>query len=328
MTTATSRAAPSRWALLAAFAAIYVVWGSSYVFIHFAVETIPPFLMGGLRFSLAGLLMIGWARAHGARLPTWVHWRSAAVGGVLLFLINNGALVWAAQAVPSSMMALLVGITPMWMVLLDWWRPSVRGRQAGGVRPTNWVFAGLVAGFFGITLLVSPGDFAAGSTDAAIGVVAILIGTVGWAVGSLYTRQASLPDSPILTTGMQLFTGGVMLLALSATTGELGRFNPADVSPVSLLAWVQLVIFGSVIGYGSYVWLLRVSTPARVATYAYVNPIVAVFLGWALAGETITLRTVLAAAIIIGSVMLINNTRQPKPAARAVLAEAASEIGV
>jgi drug/metabolite transporter (DMT)-like permease len=321
VTTSPRAKTPARWLLLAAFGAIYIVWGSSYVGIHFAVESIPPFLMGGVRFGIAGLLMIAWALGRGAKRPTRAHWRSASIAGLAMFLINNGALMWAATTVPSGMLALLIAATPMWMVLLDWWRPTVRGRSPGGTRPTVMVFAGLLIGFFGILMLVNPAQFSEVKPNFAIGVVAVLIGTVGWAGGSLYARQADLPESPILCTGMQLLTGGVMLLALSVVSGETARFTLAEVTPESAFAVVYLILFGSIIGFGSYVWLMRVSSPARVSTYAYVNPIIAVLLGWALAGEGLTVRTLIAAAVIIGSVMVINTARHHKPAPRPALAK-------
>lgn len=309
----TASRAPSRWLLLGAFTAIYLVWGSSYVFIHFAVESIPPFLMAGARFTVAGLIMILWARMQGAPIPTLRHWRSAAIAGFPMFLINNGALVWASQTVPSGMVSLIIAITPMWMVLLDWWRPTLHGRMAGGVRPTWTVFAGLVLGLGGILLLASPGATMTGgeanSRDISIGVLVILIGTVGWAAGSMYARHAEQPASPILATGMQLLLGGIMLLVLGVVTGEAARLELAHIKPLAIFSWAYLVIMGSIIGFGSYVWLLRVASPARVATYAYINPVVGVILGWALAGETISERTILATAIIIVAVMIVNDVR-------------------
>jgi drug/metabolite transporter (DMT)-like permease len=309
----------NRWSVLAAFAAIYFVWGSSYVFIHFGVETIPPFLLGGVRFTIAGLLMMGWARTHGAAAPTRAHWRAASIAGFMMFLINNGAIIWASQYVPSGLLALLIAATPLWMVLFDWWRPTLKGRQTGGIRPNNLVFAGLLLGLVGVALLVNPAKAAGSSANYMIGILVVfLLATSAWAGGSIYTRQAQLPDSPILCTGMQLFTGGLMLLALSVVTGETNSFTIAQVSARSALSVCYLIMAGSIIGFGSYIWLLRVSNPARVATYAYVNPIVAVGLGWALAGEPINERTLLAAAVIIAAVMLVNTARTRKPSRPAV----------
>jgi len=314
-------AVPARWLLVAAFAAIYLLWGSTYIAIRFAVEVIPPFAMSGTRFVVAGLLLMLWARAQGAPWPTRLNWRTAIIAAVMLFVLNNGALVWAARFVPSGTLALIVGATPLWMVLLDWWRPTIHGRQAGGVRPSNIVFGGLLLGFFGIILLAGSGEMASARPEYAIGIVALLIGTVAWAAGSIYTRQASagLPDSPIMCSGMQLLGGGVMLITLSMVTGESAGFQLADITLKAGLSWVWLIICGSILGFGSFVWLMRVSAPARVATYAYVNPVVAIFLGWALAGEQLTPRTLIAAAIIVAAVMIINSARYRKPAPRPVV---------
>lgn len=322
-----SGAAPARWHLLAAFAAIYLIWGSTYIAIRFAVETVPPFFLGAVRFMLAGLVMFVWAWAQGAAMPTRRQWRAAAFAGFLLFVLNNGGLVWASQYVPSGMAALLIGATPMWMVLLDWWRPTVHGRRAGGIRPSNMVFAGLLLGFFGILLLVNPGGLADAGHEYAVGVVVILAASVAWAAGSLYSRQSEQPASPILSTSMQLLCGGVMLLAVSAGAGEIAGLDVSAITARSALSWLYLGVFGSIIGFGSYVWLLRVSTTAKVATYAYVNPVVAVFLGWALANEPITPRTILAATIIIAAVMMINRARS-RAAAPRTTPLATSESGV
>lgn len=317
--------APARWLIVAAFAAIYLLWGSTYIAIHFAVEIIPPFLMSGTRFILAGSLLIVWMRVHGEPWPTWRNWRTAIVAAAMLFVLNNGALVWAAQYVPSGTLALLVGATPLWMVLLDWWRPTLHGRQAGGVRPSLTVFGGLMLGFVGIFLLTSSGDMTTATPEFIAGVVTLLVGTVGWAAGSIYTRQSadSLPKSPILCSGMQLLSGGIMLTLLATVTGETTGFQLTDVTLRAGLSWLWLVVCGSIIGFGSYVWLMRVSTPARVATYAYVNPVVAIFLGWALAGETLTPRTLVAAAVIVSAVMIINGarTRRPRPRRVAMASE-------
>jgi len=234
----------------------------------------------------------------------------------MLFMLNNGGLVWASQFVPSGMAALLIGATPLWMVLLDWWRPSIHGRKPGGIRPSNTVFAGLLIGFFGILLLVNPSGLADAGHEYAVGVVVILLASVAWAAGSIYSRQSDQPASPILATGMQLLSGGLMLMLASAVAGEIASLNIAAITPRSAVSWLYLAVFGSIIGFGSYVWLLRVTTMARVATYAYVNPVVAVFLGWALANEPVTLRTIIAAAIIIAAVMMINSARTRAAAPR------------
>lgn len=287
---------PSRWLLVAAFAAIYLIWGSSYISIHFAIQTIPPFLMTGFRFASAGGLLIGWALLRGTPLPTRANWRAAAIVGGIMFLINNSAIVWAqGHGVSSGITAVLVATVPMWIVLLNWLKP-------GGVFPGSIVIAGLALGLAGIIILLNPDSQV---TLNLVGAVVVLIGAFAWAYGSLYAKTAALPKSSFLSIGMQLFCGGAMQLFLSLVTGELNSFNPADVSTTSILATIYLAVVSSMIAYSAFVWLMRVAAPEKVATYAYVNPVVAVFLGWLLANEPLTPRTLIASAIIIASVVLI-----------------------
>jgi drug/metabolite transporter (DMT)-like permease len=295
---------PSRWLLVAAFAAIYTIWGSSYIAIHFAIQTIPPFLMTGFRFASAGALLIVWARLRGTPLPTRANWRAAAIVGGIMFLINNSAIVWAeGHGIPSGIVAVVVATVPMWIVVLTWLKP-------GGAFPGSIVLAGLALGFVGIILLmpIARGE-AIGASNTAVspfGVVIVLIGAFAWAYGSLYTKTAALPKSSILSIGMQLFCGGAMQLIISLLIGEMGQFDAAKVSMTSIVATVYLSIVSSIIAYSAFVWLMRVAAPTRVATYAYVNPVVAVFLGWLLASEPVTPRTLAAAAIIILAVVMIN----------------------
>ncbi len=287
---------PSRWLMAAAFAAIYLIWGSSYISIHFAIQTIPPLLMTASRFLSSGLLLIGWALLRGTPRPTLREWRSAVIIGGFLFLLNNGSIVWAeGHGVPTGIVAVVVATVPMWMVLLTWLR-------RGGKYPGSVVIGGLALGFVGIILLISPDK----ADVNPVGVLAVTVGAFCWAFGSLYAKSASLPQSAALSTGMELFCGGVMQLACSLLSGELGQFNPAQVSASSLLATAYLAMVSSIIAYSAFAWLMRVSTPARVSTYAYVNPVVAVLLGWLLASEPLNPRTLVAAAIIIVSVILIN----------------------
>jgi drug/metabolite transporter (DMT)-like permease len=291
------------WKVVAAFAAVYVIWGSTYLAIRFAIETIPPFLMAGLRFVLAGLLLYAWTRARGAPRPTRRQWAGAAVIGGLLLVGGNGSGVWAQlRHVPSGMVALLVATTPFWMTLIEWIRP-------GGVKPTGAVLAGLVVGFAGIVLLIDPQTMSGAGTDLfsmLLPVGAALL----WSLGSIYSRGADLPKSPLMTTGIQMLAGGGMLLVVALAAGDWGRFDPAQVSVRSLAAFAYLVTFGALVAYTAFSWLLRHTSPARVSTYAYVNPVIAVFLGWALAGEPLTPRTLVAAAIIVGAVAIIITFRE------------------
>lgn len=295
----------SRAKLVAAFAAVYVIWGSTYLAIRFAIETIPPFFMAGARFLIAGGVLYAWVRLRGAERPTRAQWGAATIVGGLLLLGGNGAVVWAEQYVPSGLASLLVATVPVWMVLLDWAR-------AGGTRPSAVVLAGVALGLGGLVLLVDPRSLASGSAADPIGAAVLVLGSLAWAVGSLYSKRAKMPTVPLLATGMQMLAGGALLVLAGLLTGEVARFAPHAVSARSVSALMYLVVFGSLVGFTAYIWLLRVATPAQVSTYAYVNPVVAVFLGWALAGEPLTPRTLLAAAVIVGAVVLVTAGRAVK----------------
>jgi drug/metabolite transporter (DMT)-like permease len=294
---------PPRAAILAAFAAIYVIWGSTYLAIHFAIQTLPPFLMAAARFLAAGSLLFAWSAASAPRRPAGAEWKAAFVVGGLLLLGGNGAVVWAQQHVPSGIVALLVAGTPGWMVLLHWlWH--------GSVAPGPRTVAGLVLGFGGMALLVGPSLTAGAGGLHLGGVLVVLLGSVSWAVGSIYSRRAPIPPGPLHSTGMQMLAGGALLLLAGAAAGEFGQFNAGGVSARSVLALLYLTVFGAIIGYSAYVWLLRHVHPGRVSTYAYVNPVVAVMLGWAIAGEAFTLRMGVAAAVIVGGVAMITLDQQ------------------
>jgi len=292
---------PSRALVVTAFATVYVVWGSTYLAIRYAVETIPPFVMAGTRFLLAGAMMIAWAKWKDGARATGSNWRAAAVAGALLLAFGNGAVVWAEQRVPSGLTALLVAAVPLWMVLADWVRP-------GGARPTAGVAVGVAVGIAGIALLVGTGSLGGQRVDPA-GAAALVFGSLSWAIGSLYSRTADLPSNPIFATGMEMFAGGAVLWIGALATGELAHLDLSHASAASITGFVYLVIFGSLIGFTAYAWLLRVSTPAKVSTYAFVNPVIAVLLGWAIAHEPVGARTIAAAAVIVGAVALITMTR-------------------
>src|SRR5439155_25187108 len=229
-----------RFRLLAAFLAIYVIWGSTYLGIRFAIETLPPFLMAGARLLLAGAVLYVWARRRGAAQPSRVHWITAAVVGSLLLIGGNGGVVWAEQRVPSGLTALLIAIEPAWIVLLDWLRP-------GGSRPSGTVAAGLLLGFVGVGLLVSPLDLIGGGRVDPVGAVVVILASFTWAVGSLYTaRGARLPASPMLATGMEMLVGGALLLVLGSLAGEWSRFTPSAVSLRSVIALLYLPVFGAI----------------------------------------------------------------------------------
>ncbi|MGE0159315.1 MAG: EamA family transporter [Gemmatimonadales bacterium] len=283
--------------VLAAFASVYVIWGSTYLAILWVIDSIPPLLMAAGRFLFAGALLYGWMRLRGAAKPTRVHWRAAAISGPLMLAGGNGAVVVAEQWVPSGVAALLVASVPLWMVILQ----PLFGPAA---KPSRRVQVGLLVGFGGAALLGGAPSGGSGS-HAVLGALLVLCGCASWAAGSLYVRSAPAPKSPLVLVSMQMLTGGLVLGIMSLLFGEPFRFDPSGVSMRSVLALVYLVIFGSLVAYSAYVWLLTVSTPARVGTYAYVNPVIALLLGWALAGEAIGFRSALAATVIVGSVVVI-----------------------
>ena len=288
--------------LIAAFAAVYIFWGSTYLAIKYAIETLPPFLMAGSRFMFAGSLLYIWARlSKDYEKPSFKHWRTSFIVGTLLLLGGNGGVVLAQHYISSSLAALLVATEPFWIVLLSWlWLK--------GSRP-NWKVAlGLLIGFAGVYLLIGgQGDSTESGTGQILGAFFVIAGAFSWALGSMYGLRATTPKSSALTAGMQMLSGGLVLTLVGAIKGEWTNFNVADVSANSWFALVYLIIFGSLIGFTAYSWLLKNAQPAMVATYAYVNPIVAVFLGWMIAGESFTGQMLIGAGVIVGSVMLITS---------------------
>ena len=299
-----------RTRLIAAFAAVYVIWGSTYLAIRFAVQTLPPLLMASARFVIAGVVVLLWARLRqGASWPNRVEWRVGLIGGALLLLGGNGGVSWAEQRVPSGIAALLVAVVPVFMVLLEWLRP-------GGRRPRASVFAGVGLGLVGLALLVGPDALRSGSGADAAGALVLVLASLSWAAGSLYTKFAPKATSATIATGTQMLAGGLALLAAAVVAGEPARLDLAHASTSSLVAFAYLLTFGSLIGFTAYVYLLAHTTAAKASTYAYVNPVVAVLLGWAIGHEPVTSRTVLAAAVILGGVAIITITRDAQPATR------------
>jgi drug/metabolite transporter (DMT)-like permease len=282
---------------IAAFAAIYIIWGSTYLAIKISIETIPPFLMAGSRFLIAGGLLYSLARLRGTEKPTAAHWKSAALVGSLLFLAGNGALTWAEQKVPSGLAAILLSLIPLWMVLLH----HLQLRRPLGYQLT----LGLGFGLAGIAVLVGPRALLGGGRVVPSGAAVLVVGSFSWAVGSLRSRRAIMPQSTLLAASMEMLAGSAGLFALGLLTGEAHAITHTAISTRSLLAVAYLIFVGSLLGFTSYTWLLGVSSPSRVATYAYVNPVVAVFIGWALGREPVTARLVIALGVIIAAVALI-----------------------
>ena len=294
--------APSRTVLVTAFATIYLVWGSTYLGIRVAVETLPPFLMAGMRFLVAGGVLAGWLAVTRGFRVTARQWRDNAIIGTFLLLGGNGLVAWAEQFIPSGLTALLIGSTPLIMVLTEWaWR--------GGHRPTRLTGVGLLLGFAGVAWLAAPWESPAQGGLNLGGVMALLAACVFWAFGSIYGRRLRQPAEFLTAAALQMLCGGVALLLTALAHGDLAAFSPAAVSVRSWLAFGYLILMGSLVGFSTFVWLMKHSTPARVSTYAYVNPLVAVFLGWLILGEPVTERTLAAAAVIVVSVAIITTQR-------------------
>jgi drug/metabolite transporter (DMT)-like permease len=284
---------------------VYVVWGSTYLAMRVAVRTVPPFLLGAIRFVVAGLLLAAWVAWR--ERPGWPGaraWGWAALTGALLFLGGNAGVAWAGRTVPSGVVALLAASLALWMVLIDWLRPH-------GRRPSGPTVAGLALGLAGVGLLVGPADLAGSEAVDPWGSAFVLGGSLAWAVGSMLTRHPAAPASPVLGSAMQMVAGGVLLCVVAALHGDFSAATAAAMAPdapgagAALAAVVYLITFGSLIGFTAYIWLMRNASPAKVATYAYVNPVVAVLLGWLLGGEGLGARTVAASAVIVAAVALI-----------------------
>ena len=290
--------------LIGAFFAVYVFWGSTYLAIKYAIETLPPFLMAGARFLFAGSILILWARlSKDYETPQLKHWKTSFIVGTLLLLGGNGGVVLAQHFIPSSLAALLVATEPLWIVVLSWLWLN-RGRP-------NWKVAlGLLLGFAGVWMLISGRPSSAGASGGVgqwIGIIAVIIGAFSWAAGSVYGLRATTPKSSLLTAGMQMIAGSASLLVVGLVRGELSSFDPSAVSSSSLIGLTYLIIFGSLIGFTAYSWLLKNARPSMVATYAYVNPVIAVLLGWLIAGESMTGQMLIGAGIVVGSVVLITS---------------------
>jgi drug/metabolite transporter (DMT)-like permease len=301
---------PKSWAALIA---VYIVWGSTYLAIRFTIETIPPFISAGIRFLISGAILFAWRRLSGDPAPNKVEWRSAAIVGLLLLLGGNGALVWAEQHIPSGIASVFIATTPLWMVLIDSFRP-------GGKRASWLTWVGVLVGLFGIFLLANPWQTHTASSPPLdpIGILVLLIGALSWSIGSLYSRNARLPDSPLLGTGMEMLVGSAGLFAFATLVGEWKLFDPSSISMRSVSGLTYLIIFGSGIGFVAYTWLLRNAPTSIVSTYAYVNPVVAIFLGSIFANEPLETIEIISAMIIIAGVVLITSSksltqRKPSP---------------
>lgn len=301
---------PSRLLVVLAFAAVYILWGSTYLGIRLAIETLPGFLMAGVRFSLAGAILLTFSLLKGQRfVSSMSEWRKAFLVGALLLLCGNGGVTWAEKYVATGLVALLVSTEPLWVVILNW----ILTRK----RPNSKVLLGVLIGLAGVTLLVSDGlsQVNGRSWLSLVGGGVVILAALGWAAGSVYTNRHPIDAPTSMASGMQMLAGGSLLLILALISGDAGRLNLSNASWTSIGAFFYLLVFGSLIGFTAYSWLLNNVTPSMATTYAYVNPVVAVFLGWLIAGEPLTRRILFAAAIIISSVILITTFgREPAAA--------------
>ena len=315
---------PSTAAVATALLIVYVVWGTTYLGIAIMIETLPPLLAAGVRYAVAGLLMLGALAAHArfsrrtepAERPTAAHWRSAFIVGSLLLLGGNGGVVLAELFIPSGIAAVLVATMPIWLAVFD----AILSRR----RPSGLVIGGLVAGIVGVVILLAPVE-GIGDLDP-LGIVLVIGADISWAAGSLYARRAPLPRSQLLGTGLEMLAGGIVLVAAGSLLGEIGRTNVEAFSLRSLLALAYLTLFGSIVAFTAFTWLLANVPVSTVGTYAYVNPIVAVALGAILLSEPITPRTLIATVIILGAVVAIvsgrpRETEEPGPAPEAATLE-------
>lgn len=286
-----------------AFAAIYLIWGTTYLAIRVAVATIPPFLMAGTRFIIAGLITFAVLRARHAPMPRRFHWRSAIIIGAFLMVGGNGFVTWSEQQVPSGIAALVVATVPLWITLFNW----LIYREG---RPDRQTVAGVLLGFVGIGLLVGPGQLQGTATFDLVSLLVLLMAPVLWSLGSLYSRRANLPDNVFMSTAMEMSAGGILLVLAGIMTGEVADLNIAEISVQSLAAMLYLTIFGSIVALTAYVWLLKTVEPSKAATYTYVNPVIALFLGWLVLSEPISPQMLIAVPIIIVAVVLITTRRK------------------
>jgi drug/metabolite transporter (DMT)-like permease len=297
-----SSPAPSRTALVLAFSAIYLIWGSTYLGIRIAVESMPPFLMAAARFLIAGTVLFVILKLRGAAWPTPRQWWTNAAIGTFLLLGGNGLVVWAELTIPSGITALLIGVGPLFIVMTEWAWP-------GGIRPTGVTMAALLLGFAGVTWLAAPWEESNNGGLRLSGILAILGACLSWAIGSIYSRHAKHGADPFVASALQMLGGGAALTFVAVLHGDFQALDMDAITPRGWAAFTYLIAMGSLVGFSTFVWLMRHSTPARVATYAYVNPVVAVFLGWLVLGEAISTRTIVASAIIVTAVVIITTEK-------------------
>lgn len=286
-----------------ALISVYLIWGSTYLAIRYVVETIPPFMAGGMRFITAGLVLFIWRLSKGDSLPTRRQWRDAGIIGLLLLLGGNGLLLWAEQYVPSGISSLLISTVPVWMVIIESLRP-------GGEKPTVKAIIGLILGFGGVTLMIGPGELSSEiSALHPLGLIALPIAALLWSLGSVYSKSADLPSSSLMTTSAEMLVGGIGMFIVATFRSEWTGFTLGMIENASWIGLLYLTVFGSLGGFVAYAFLLKNAPISLVSTYAYVNPVIAILLGAWVAHESLNGRTILAAMVILGGVLLITTNR-------------------
>ena len=295
------RLAPTRLGVLLAFAAVYLIWGSTYLGIRVAVQSLPPFLLAGARSFSAGAVMLLVLRLRGARAPSALEWRRAALAGMLMLSLGNGLVTWAEKYIPSNLAALSIAAVPSYVALLDWLRP-------GGTRPARRVLIGVLIGLLGMLLLLRP-DPSALSTSSWLPQLALVLAGAAWATGSLYARYQKLYPNAAVAGAQEMLAGGGALLLVSLLRGEWHGFTPRAVTVQGWLAFAYLTVFGSMVAFSAFSWLVGNTTPARVSTTAYVNPAVAVVLGWLVLGEPLQPVSLAGGALILCAVLVMTLRR-------------------
>ncbi len=303
-----SRLPSSRARVALALGLVYVIWGSTYLAIRVAVSAWPPFFMAAIRFLSSGLALYGFLRWRGTPRPSRVEFRSAAIVGLFLLVGGNGAVVWGERNVPSGLAALLVSVVPLWMAVADWARP-------GGRLPSGRTIVGLALGLVGLVLLLGV-DVAGAGPGLSAGIAALVLASPLWAIGSVYSKRAPLPASPFMATACEMMAGGLGLAVVSVATRETRAFTLASVTPQAWAALVYLILFGSLVGYTAYVYALANASLSVASTYAFVNPVVAVLLGWWVLSEPVGARTLIAGLVVVAAVALITTAPRPRSSSR------------
>jgi drug/metabolite transporter (DMT)-like permease len=311
---------PATWKTLLAFAIIYFVWGSTFLAIRVGVREVPPLLFAAMRFLVAGLVLFGWMIARGERPPSTRQWTSISLLAVVIFVLDYGSLFWAEQRVPSGIAAVMLATIPAFMALSEVF-------FLGTQRLTLRLGIALLIGIAGVAMLMSPWLRLSGAPIDPLGAAALIFASISWSVASTLTRKLPLPDSKVMSSGAQMLAGGIFLTITAAAFGEFHNFHPSNVSGGAWLSLLYLIVAGSIIGFTAYVWLIHHQSPTKVGTYAYVNPVVAVLVGYFLGGEPLAPRTIVGTALVLVSVIAITTTPGSKAVATSVLAEAHEVAG-